>query len=84
MTAAIPGQATAKLDMGIGKTTEVGGYGIAIESYNPAFPMFGTHEVVQALTLHVVHGKAEFWRMILNGRALQTDFKIDRRRRRRW
>jgi hypothetical protein len=77
VTAAIPGQPVAKLDMGIGKTTQVGAYAIAIESYNPAFPMFGTHEVVQALTLHVLHGKAEFWRMILNGRTLQTDFKMD-------
>jgi hypothetical protein len=32
---------------------------------------------VQALTLHVVHGKSEFWRMILGGRTLQTDFKMD-------
>ena len=54
-----------------------GAYAITVESYNPAFPMFGTHEVVQALTLHVVHGKREFWRMILGGRALQTDFKMD-------
>jgi hypothetical protein len=77
VTAELPGQPMARLEMGIGKAAAVGPYKIMVESYNPAFPMFGTHEVVQALTLHVVHGKTEFWRMILAGRSLQTDFKMD-------
>jgi len=77
VTAALPGQAISRMEMGIGKPAMVGEYAITVESYNPAFPMFGTHEVVQALTLHVVHGKSEFWRMILSGRTLQTDFKMD-------
>jgi hypothetical protein len=77
VTANVGGRPMSNMDMGIGKATEVGAYSIAVESFNPAFPMFGTHEVVQALTVHVVHGKTEFWRMILAGRTLQTDFKMD-------
>jgi hypothetical protein len=77
VSATISGGAVNGVEMGIGKGAVVGPYVITVESYNPAFPMFGTHEVVQALTLHVVHGKREFWRMILGGRTLQTDFKMD-------
>jgi hypothetical protein len=73
----ISGTAMGKMDLGIGNAAVVGPYSVSVESYNPAFPMFGTHEIVEALTLHVVHGKAEFWRMILGGRDLQTDFKMD-------
>ena len=80
LSAALPDRPVEKLDLGIGKPVEFGhgAYSIAVESYNPAFPMFGTHEIVQALTLHVMpkNGK-EFWRMILAGRQLQTDFKMD-------
>ena len=77
VTAAMPGTSAAKVGMGIGKSVDVNGYRLTVESFDPAFPMFGTHEIVQALTLHVVHGKQEFWRMILAGRDLQTDFKMD-------
>jgi len=57
------------------------GYTLTVESFNPAFPMSGTGELVQALTLHVI-AKApatprEFRRMILGGRSLQTDFALN-------
>lgn len=73
----LPNQPVNRVFMGVGKPVSAGGYAITIDSYNPAFPMFGTHEPVQALTLHIVHGKTEFWRMILGGKTLQTDFKMD-------
>ncbi len=66
----------------LGQTYDLGGgYSVNLESFNPAFPLFGTHEPVQALTLHIVTKSPaparEFWRMILAGRTLQTDFKMD-------
>lgn len=83
VTAELPKQPAQKILTGIGRTEALasGGYSITIESYNPAFPMFGTHEEVQAMTLHIIQKNAgqqrEFWRMILRGRSLQTDFKMD-------
>jgi len=80
LTAALPGQHVEKLELGIGKAAELahGEYRVAVESYSPAFPMFGTHELVRVLTLHVIPKRGtEFWRMILAGRTLQTDFKMD-------
>jgi hypothetical protein len=75
--ATFPNEPAARVLMGIGKPVAIGPYSLTIDSYNPAFPMFGTHEIVQALTLHIVHGKTEFWRMILGGKTVQTDFKMD-------
>jgi len=77
VTAALGSGAPVKVGIGIGKSVDINGYRLTVESFDPAFSMFGTHEIVQALTLHVVHGKQEFWRMILAGRDLQTDFKMD-------
>ncbi len=79
LTATLPNQPPQKFEAGIGNATKLSsGYTFTVESYNPAFPMFGTHEIVQALTLHIVppSGK-EFWRMILAGKSTQTDFKMD-------
>lgn len=80
LNAWLPNHPAEKFECGIGDPTKLkeGGYTISVESYNPAFPMFGTHEIVQALTLHIVppSGK-EFWRMILAGKTIQTDFKMD-------
>jgi hypothetical protein len=76
----LPNAPAETIAAGIGKPVDVAGgtYTVTVDSYNPAFPMFGTHEMVQALTLHIVPkvGKG-FWRMILAGRELQTDFKMD-------
>ncbi len=57
----------------LGKT----GYTIAVENFDPAWPMFGTHEIVQALTLKVTSPTQTFRRMLLNGKDVQTDFKLD-------
>jgi hypothetical protein len=79
LTATLPNQSAERFESGFGKPTKLKtGYTIAVESYNPAFPMFGTREMVQALTLHIIPpGGKEFWRMILSGKTLQTDFKMD-------
>jgi hypothetical protein len=66
----------------LGQTLDLGGgYSATLQSFNPTFPLFGTHEEVQALTLHIVSKSPaptrEFWRMILASRALQTDFKMN-------
>jgi hypothetical protein len=67
----------------VGGTYTLGntGYSFTVESFNPAFPMSGTGELVQALTLRVTSKapavKREFRRMILGGRALQTDFALN-------
>ena len=80
ITVNLPNSPQENVEMGFGKPVAIadGGYTITIDSYNPAFPMARTHEIVQAMTLHVAPktGK-DFWRMILGGRALQTDFKMD-------
>jgi hypothetical protein len=57
----------------LGKT----GYSIAVENFDPAWPMFSTHEIVQALTLKVTSPTQTFRRMLLNGKDVQTDFKLD-------
>ncbi|MDP9175118.1 MAG: hypothetical protein M3O30_14820 [Planctomycetota bacterium] len=82
LTIALPNQKSRKLDVELGKPIQLGnGYTLTADSFNPAFPMSGTHEIVQALTVHIVSQspapQQEFWRMILQGRALQTDFKMD-------
>jgi hypothetical protein len=83
LTVNLPNHPVTKLDVEPGKTYTLGdsGYTIAVDAFNPAFPMSGTHEMVQTLTLHVVSEapgpKNEFWRMILQGKPLQTDFKMD-------
>jgi len=79
----LPGQATRQLQIEPGGIYPLAdsGYTIAVDAYDPAFPLFGTQEKVQALTLHIVSAapapQREFWRMILAGRPLQTDFKMD-------
>jgi len=57
----------------LGKT----GYAITVENFDPAWPMFGTHEIVQALTLKVTSPAQTFRRMLLNGKDVQTDFKLN-------
>src|SRR5580658_331005 len=82
LSASAPGVSPVNLNAQLGATYNLGGgYSISLESFDPEFPLFGTHELVQALTLHVVSKspapQREFWRMILSGRPLQTDFKMD-------
>jgi hypothetical protein len=83
ITYALPGQPIQKLDVESGKGIPLGdsGYTVSVESYEPSFSMFGTGERVAALTLHIVAKSPaplqEFWRMILAGKPLQTDFKMD-------
>ncbi len=63
----------------VGKTYSLGssGYEITIENFNPAFPMFGTNEIVQVLTVLVKSPNQEFRRQLLSGkREKQTDFKL--------
>ncbi len=61
-----------------GKTypLEATGYTLEIENFDPAWSMFGTHEIVQALTMKVTSPTQTFRRMVLDGRDLQTDFKL--------
>jgi hypothetical protein len=81
LTAQLPNQPPQKFNAGFGKPANIGAYTITVNGYDPAFQLFGSEDRVQALTLHIVHntGSAtkEFWRMILMGRDLQTDFKMD-------
>src|SRR6185436_12424234 len=45
--------------------------------FNPAFPMFGTNEIAQVLTLKVKSPTQEFRRQLLsNKKDKQTDFKL--------
>src|SRR5688572_8214496 len=62
-----------------GKTYTLGqtGYTLSFERFEPSWPMFGTNEITRALTLKVKSPTQEFRRMILDGKALQTDFKLD-------
>ena len=53
------------------------GYTLKVETYNPAWPMFGTGVPVQALTMLVTSPAQQFRRMVLAGKALQTDFKLN-------
>lgn len=74
---------TQQLFVQVGGTYTLGntGYSFTVESFNPAFPMSGTGELVQALTLHVTSkapaATREFRRMILGGKSLQTDFALN-------
>jgi hypothetical protein len=79
----LSGKAGENVQVGFGKPVDVAGgrYVVTVDSYDPAFQLFHSEERVQALTLHIVRKTesepAEFWRMILEGRSLQTDFKMD-------
>ena len=53
------------------------GYSLAVENYNPAWPMFGTNEIVKAITMTVTSPTQKFRRMVLQGQDVQTDFKLD-------
>jgi hypothetical protein len=53
------------------------GYSVTFESFNPAWPMFGTGEIVKTMTLLVSSPTMKYRRMILAGKPLQTDFKLD-------
>jgi hypothetical protein len=72
-----------KMFVQVGQTYTIGntGYSFTVESFNPAFPMSGTGELVQALTLMVTSKSPapaqQFRRMILGGRPLQTDFALN-------
>jgi hypothetical protein len=62
-----------------GQTYPVGktGYTLAFDRYDPAFPMFETHEPVAALTLLVTGPDGQrFRRMVLNGKPGQSDFRL--------
>lgn len=69
-------QETIWVEPGKSYTLGASGYSIAVENYQPAWPMFGTNEIVRALTLKVKSPTMEFRRMILDGKELQTDFKL--------
>lgn len=71
------------LSVEVGKSYVLGdtGYRLDVQAFDPAFPMSGTGEVVPVLTL-MVHSQApapvrEFRRMVLGGKSIQTDFKLD-------
>ena len=70
--------ATIPLYVHPGQTVPVGttGYTLKIETYNPAWPMFGTHEPVQAMTMLVTAPTQQYRRMVLVGKSVQTDFKL--------
>jgi hypothetical protein len=72
------GDVAQRIFVQVGKTYPVGqtGYSLSIENYNPQWPMFGTREIVKALTLKVTSPTQTFRRMVLDGRPLQTDFKL--------
>ncbi|HEV7300415.1 MAG TPA: hypothetical protein VGN72_13695 [Tepidisphaeraceae bacterium] len=63
----------------VGKTYPLGdtGYAVQVESYNPSWPMFGTNEMVRAMTFMVMSPTAKYRRMVLEGKPVQTDFKLD-------
>jgi hypothetical protein len=71
----------------VGGTYPLGetGYSFTVENFNPAFPMSGTGEMVQALSLMVTKKPAsaqsqlptQFRRMILGGKTIQTDFALN-------
>jgi hypothetical protein len=83
LSVALPGRSVQNLSVEPGATYTIpnSGYTITVDAYDPAFPLFGTQDRVAALTMHIVSAapapRREFWRMILAGRALQTDFKMD-------
>lgn len=63
----------------VGKAYKLGetGYEITVESFNPNWPMFGTGEMVRAMTMMVKSPTMQYRRMILEGKPVQTDFKLD-------
>jgi hypothetical protein len=79
LTYSIDNKSKAEVFVEVGKTYPLGksGYEVKVESFNPAWPMFGTHEMVKALIVHVKSPTSEFRRMILADKTLQTDFKLD-------
>ena len=74
--AVIDGGAPIPLSVEPGGTYNAGPYKLTIGQIDPSFPMFGTGEIVQTLTLTVEGPTGTFKRMLLNGRPLQTDFKL--------
>ena len=83
LSVALPGHPARQLEVepeGTYPLADVG-YTITVDAYDPAFQLFGTQERVAAIRLHIVSAAPapprEFWRMILAGRPLQTDFKMD-------
>jgi hypothetical protein len=63
----------------VGKSYPLGdtGYTVQVERYQPSWPMFGTNEMVRAMTLMVSSPTMKYRRMILEGKPVQTDFKLD-------
>lgn len=61
-----------------GKTYTIGktGYSFVVENFDPAFPMSGTGEMAKVLTIKVTSPTMTFRRMVLDGKPLQTDFKL--------
>ncbi len=66
------------LDVEPGKSYDLGstGYRLTIENYVPDWSMNDTHERVRALVMLVKSPSAEFRRMVLSGKDLQTDFLL--------
>ncbi len=62
-----------------GQTYSLGqtGYSFTVESFDPAWSMFGTGEQVQALTLKITTPTQTFRRMVLAGKNVQTDFLLN-------
>jgi hypothetical protein len=79
----LPNHAAQQFDGAIGKpiTLPDNSYTLTPELFDPAFRTIGTQEVVPELILHIVSNAGgqpkEFWRSILQGSTLQTDFKMD-------
>lgn len=65
-----------------GQTIELGstGYSLHIEGFTPQFPMFGSGQPVDVLTMMVNRSSGEpkqYRRMVLNGPDTQTDFLLN-------
>ncbi len=63
-----------------GERLEIGEYVIVVEGFVPQFPMSGTGEPVDVLSLLVERKEGEpkqYRRMVLNGQPTQTDFRLD-------
>lgn len=63
-----------------GERFEIGEYVIVVEGFVPQFPMSGTGEPVDVLSLLVERKEGEpkqYRRMVLNGQSTQTDFRLD-------
>ncbi len=75
----LPKQPVIPMDVQVGKTYPVGssGYTFAIENFNPAFPMSGTGEMVSTLQMLVTSPTQTFRRMVIQGKPIQTDFKLN-------